>query len=90
MYATDGGANVLIGRGGDRAGVQDDDFGFARRACTRQPAIEQLPLDGRPVRLGRTASEVLHEIRCHIDIIRGMEPGFSGGRAGLWPACERI
>ena len=83
MDPPDGGAHVLIGRRGDRAGVQDDDFGLARRAGARQPAIQQLTLDRGAIRLGRAASEVLHVIRRHPIIIR------TGNQRADWLRANR-
>jgi len=67
MNTADGGAGVLIGGSSDRAGIQHDHFGLIRIAGARKAAPEQLTLDGRAVRLGRAASEVLHVIRRHSD-----------------------
>ena len=69
MNAANGGARVLIGSRGDRAGIQDDDFGRAGIARAFQAAIGQLPLDGRAVSLRRAAAEVLHMIGRHKLII---------------------
>ena len=69
MNAADGGTRVLIGRRGDGAGVQDDDFGFCGGGGALQPAVEQLALDGGAIGLGRAASEVLDMISRHKAII---------------------
>ena len=69
VNAADGRARVLVGRRGHSARVQDDHFGFAGTVGALQSMLQQLPFDGRTVGLGRTASEVLHVIRCHNAII---------------------
>ena len=71
MDAADGGARVLIGRCGDGAGIQDDDFGLDGGGGALQPATEQLALDGGAIGLGRAASEVLDMISRHQGIILG-------------------
>jgi len=67
VNTADRGPRVLIGRSGYRAGVEDDDFGFARAIGAQQSALEQLALDGRAVGLGRAASEILYMVRRHND-----------------------
>ncbi len=69
MNAADGGTRVLIGGGGDRAGVQDNDFGVHGSGGALHPAVEQLTLDGCAISLGRAASKVLHMISRHEAII---------------------
>ncbi len=69
MNAANGGARVLIGSSGDRAGIQDDDFGRAGIARAFQAALEQLPLDCCAIGLRRTAAEVLHMVGRHRLII---------------------
>ena len=71
MDAADGSAGVPIGGRGYRASVENDDLGFAGRASAQQTALEQLPLDGRAVRLCSAASEVLDVVGCHVLIIPG-------------------
>ena len=71
MDAADGGTRVLIGRCGNSAGIQDDDFGFHGGRPPLHPAAEQLALDGSAIGLGRTASEVLDMISRHERIILG-------------------
>ncbi len=79
MNAANSGARVLIGSGGDRAGIQDDDFGRAGIARAFQAAIGQLPLDGRAVSLRRAAAEVLHMVRRHRLIILSIIGCFACG-----------
>ena len=69
MNAPDGGAHVLVGRGGYRAGVQDDEFGLYGSSGALQSAIEQLPLNRCAVGLRSAASEVLDMISRHLIII---------------------
>ena len=69
MNAANRGARVLVCRGGNGAGIQDDNFGRAGIAGAFQAAIEQLPLDGSAIGLRRAAPEVLHVIRRHRLII---------------------
>ena len=72
IFAVDpanGGAGVLIGGGGDRAGVQDDDFGVAQPASTLQSQILELAFDGRAVGLGRPAPKILYVKTCHHTIV---------------------
>ena len=71
MDAADGGTRVLIGRCGDGAGIQDDDFGLGGSAGALQSPRQQLALDGGAIGLGRAASEVLDVISCHQTIIIG-------------------
>ena len=69
MNAADGGAGVLIGGRGHGAGVENDDLGFVGGPGAQQSALEQSPLNGGAVCLGRSAAEVLHVIGRHKLII---------------------
>lgn len=67
--SADGGAGVLIGGGGDRAGVQDDDFGVAQHAGALHSQILELAFDGRAVGLSRPAPKILYVKTCHHTIL---------------------
>src|ERR1035441_3899421 len=59
MNAADGSPRILIGRCGDGAGIQDNDFGLDGGRGALQSAGQQLALDGGAIGLGRAASEVI-------------------------------
>ena len=90
MNAADGCTRILIGRCGDGAGIQDDDFRLDGRGGAFQSAGEQLALDSGAIGLGRAASEVLDMIGRHQAIILGVLCGWrwSGvaatGEGGEW------
>ena len=69
MNATDGGAGVLIRRGGDGAGVEDDESGLGRLFGALQAAFPQLAFDARAVRLRGPAAEICHVESCHVSIL---------------------
>ena len=75
MDAADSGARILIGGRGDSTGVQDDDFSLGSSASALHAAVEQLALNGRAIRLGRTASKILDMISRHQTIILGTNAG---------------
>lgn len=76
--AANGGANILVGRRGHRAGIEDDHFGIGGTAGALHAVREQLALDGRAVGLRRAAAEVLHVIAGHKKIILGTNGTLSG------------
>src|ERR1022692_1640751 len=82
MNAADGCTRILVGRGGDGAGVQDDDFRLDGRGGALQSAGEQLALDSGAIGLGRAASEVLDMIGRHQAIILGVLCGWRRVRGG--------
>ena len=65
VNAADGGAGVVVGRGGDRAGVQHDQFSGGGGLGTDQAFLLELPFEGGAVGLGGAASEILNEIPGH-------------------------
>ena len=69
MDAADRCAGIFVGRGGDGAGVQNDEFGFRSARRTLESAIFELPLDGRTVGLGRAATEILDVKAGHTSIV---------------------
>lgn len=69
MNAANGGAGVLVGGGGYGAGVEDSDSGIGRLVGALQSALLKLTLDGRAVRLGGAASEILHVESSHASIL---------------------
>ena len=77
FYAANCRARVLIGSGGDGAGIEDNDFGLRGGIGTRQATIAKLAFQRRAVGLGRTAAEVLHIKGRHKAIILSTE---------MWPA----
>jgi hypothetical protein len=84
VNAANGGARVLIGRGGYCASVENDDFGFGGTTGARQAAIEQLALNGRAISLGRAASEVLHMVGRHRMIILSANLRLSFASCAAW------
>src|SRR5262249_9068312 len=69
MNASDRRSRVLIGRFCDRTGVQHNEFSIPTFFCKCEPLLLQLAFNGRPVRLGRTATEVLNVKFAHGAII---------------------
>ena len=65
MDASDGTANVLVGRSGDSAGVQDNHLSLSSGFSAGEPALEHLALNGGAVSLSGTASEIFHKKRSH-------------------------
>ena len=65
MNAADGGAGVLISRGGHGAGVENNKSGFRGLFGALQTAFPQLAFDGRTVRLGSPAAEIYNMISRH-------------------------
>jgi hypothetical protein len=60
VNTADGGARVLVGRGGHRAGIQDYDFGLRGTLGPLQAALAELALDGGSVSLGGAAAKILY------------------------------
>ena len=69
VHPADSGAGVLIGRGGDRASVQDYDPGFGECPGALQSLILELTLDGGAISLGRTAPKILYVKTRHHTIV---------------------
>ena len=69
MDAADGGACVLIGGGGHRTRIQDNDLGLFRGWCSLQSTLRELALQGRAVSLRGAASEILYVKTCHACIV---------------------
>ena len=65
MDPANGRAGVLIGRCGDRTGVEHNNIGIRRRSGAEPSPLMKLPPDGGAVRLGRAAAEILYEEACH-------------------------
>ena len=65
VNAANGGASVLVSRGGDGTSIEDDDFGLCGGIGARQTPITELTFEGSTVGLGGTAPEVLHIKRRH-------------------------
>ena len=65
MYASDRTANVLVGRSGDSAGVQDNDLGLGSGFGARKTALKHLALDGGAIGLSGATSEIFHKKRSH-------------------------
>ena len=57
--AANGSAGVLVGRGCDRAGVQNDDLRVRGRRGAFESAVGKLPLDCRAVGLSGAAAKIL-------------------------------
>ena len=89
MDAANGGAGVLIGSSGDRAGIQHDDFGLVGIAGALESALEQLTLNGCAVSLGRAAAEVLYMIGRHrLIILSGRLDVFCASRSGCTSTAD--
>ncbi len=69
MYAANGGARILIGRGGYGAGIEHDELGFNRGGGTLQAALGQLAFYGSSVRLGGAAAKILDVVSRHGSIV---------------------
>jgi hypothetical protein len=82
FYAANRSSRILVGGGGDGAGVEHDHFGVVRRNAARKAAFQQLALNRRAVCLRRTAPEVLDKETAHGVIIRsnGRLPSCAGSR----------
>lgn len=59
MYATNGGAGILIGGGGDRTGVQNNDFGGVRRGRTVESTFGELLFNRGAIGLSGPAAKIL-------------------------------
>jgi len=57
--AADGGAGIVIGGGGDGAGVEHDEFGAGDGGSAVESLLLELALDRGAVGLGGAASEIL-------------------------------
>ena len=69
MDAPDGGAGILIGSGGYRTCIEDDNLSFMQGGCSRQTAIRELALYSSAVRLGRSTAKILYVKSCHSHIV---------------------
>src|SRR5579864_1031726 len=69
MDSANGGTCILIGRGGDSAGIEDDKLGDLWRPRRGKAECRKLELDGRSVSLSGSASKVLYEKFRHESII---------------------
>jgi hypothetical protein len=67
--AADAGPNILIGRCGNGAGVENNDRGLVSNGGPVEPAFEQFMLDRCAVGLGGTTAEVFNEEAGHSAII---------------------
>ncbi len=75
MNAPDGRTRVVIGRRGDRTGVQHHDLGLGRGGGTRQSLIGQLAFNGCAIGLGGAAPEVFYIETAHGSIISALGVG---------------
>ena len=69
LDAPNGRAGVLISGGGYRTGVENDDICLGCRANAPQTIVRKLAFNGRSIRLGGAASEVLNVVTSHGVII---------------------
>lgn len=69
MDAADGGPCVLIGGRGDRARIQNHNFGGSWRTGALQSAIRELPFNGSAVGLRRPAAKILNVETRHAYIL---------------------
>jgi len=65
----DGRARIFIGAIRHRAGVEHDNLGFASRPSAVQSALQKLPLQRRPIRLGGAAAKILYVEASHAPIL---------------------
>src|SRR6202045_2183546 len=65
MDTANRGASVLIGGGGDGAGIQDDHVGFLGRLSLREALCRKLTFQGGPIRLGGAAAKTLYKKSGH-------------------------
>ena len=65
MDAADGGAGIVIGGGGDGAGIEHDEFSAVGSSGAFESLLLELALEGGAVGLGGAASEVLDVESCH-------------------------
>ena len=63
--AADGGTGIVIGGGGDGAGIEYNEFGFTRSGGGIESLLLELALDRGAVGLGGAASEILDVESCH-------------------------
>jgi len=64
LHATNGGPRVLIGGGGNRTRIQDDEIGACRGRAV-EPASLELTFESSAIGLRGPASEVFYVIGCH-------------------------
>ena len=67
--ATDAGARVMVGRGGDGAGIEHDNVGVLGTRRPLQSALTQLALYSRTVGLGRATAKILYVKACHSNMV---------------------
>lgn len=67
--APDGGASILIGGGGHRTCIEDDNLSFLEGGCSRPTAVRELALYSGAVRLGRSTAKILYVKSCHSHIV---------------------
>ena len=60
---------IFIRALGYRAGIQHHNFGVASRPGALQSALQKLPLQRRPVRLGSAAAKILYVEASHAPIL---------------------
>ena len=82
--ATDAGADILVGRSGDRAGVENNDRSVMRDGGAVEAAVKQFALDGGAVGLGGAAAEVFNEEAGHGAIIPAEKGRISACACGLF------
>jgi len=68
----DGSAGVLVGGGGNRASIQDDNLRFASGGGPPQATFFELPLDRSAIRLGGTTPKILYVIGRHRTIVAAL------------------
>lgn len=64
-----GRTSILVRARGDRAGVEHNNFGLARRRGSLQPALQKLPLQGCPIGLRSPAAKILYVEAIHAPIL---------------------
>jgi|SRR5581483_4090550 hypothetical protein len=69
MDTADSGARVLIGSGGDRTSVENNDLCGLRGRRAVQPSLRKLPFNGCAVSLCRTAAKILDVETSHTYIL---------------------
>ena len=62
-------ARIFVRALGHRAGIQHHNFGVASRPGALQSALQKLPLQRRPIRLGSAAAKILYVEASHAPIL---------------------
>jgi hypothetical protein len=85
MDAADGGAGVMIGRGGDGASVEHHQFRLGGCQGARQALFQEIALHGGAIGLGGSASEVFYKEGAHWGYYNkhSLRSGWGAGAVGV-------